>query len=115
MLKTLPALAALAVAGALVVPTAGSAAEITTARVSYADLNLATDKGKSALSHRVSYAADQLCGVGKWKALGLTAEASACSDDAVASAQPAVKAAIAAARRGSVTVLEGSAVVITLP
>lgn len=115
MLKILPALVALAAAGALVVPTAGFAAETTSARVSYADLNLATNKGKSALVHRVAYTADQLCGVGKWKNLGLSAEASACSDDAVASAQPAVEAAIAAARRGSVTVLEGSAVIVTVP
>jgi UrcA family protein len=115
MLKTLPALAALAVAGALVVPTVSMAAETTSARVSYADLNLATDQGRSALVHRVAYTADQLCGVGRWKNLGLTAEAAACSDDAVASAQPAVDAAIAAARRGSVTVLEGSAVIVNLP
>ena len=115
MLKTLPVLAALAVAGALVVPTAGFAAEKTSARVSYADLNLASEHGKFALVHRVSYAADQLCGVGKWKKLGLTEQAAACSDDAVASAQPAVEAAIAAARRGSVTVLEGSAVIVTMP
>jgi UrcA family protein len=115
MLKTLPALAALVVAGTFVVPTVSSAAETTTARVSFADLNLSTNTGKSALVHRVSNAADRLCGVGKWKALGLTAEAAACSNDAVASAQPAVEAAIAAARRGSVTVLEGSAVIVTLP
>ena len=114
MLKTLPALAALAVAGALVIPTAGFAAEKTSARVSYADLNLATDSGKTRLAHRVSYAADQLCGVGKWKDMGLVDEAAACSDDAVASAQPAVDAAIAAARRGSVTVLEGSALIVTV-
>jgi UrcA family protein len=115
MLKTLPALAALAVAATLVAPTVSSAADATTARVSYADLNLATNGGKSALVNRVSYAADRLCGVGKWKALGLADESAACSTDAVASAQPAVDAAIAAARRGSVTVLEGSAVIVTLP
>ena len=115
MLKTLPALAALVVAGALVVPTASFAAEQTSARVSYADLNLASVDGKTALVHRVSYAADKLCGVGKWKNLGLIEDAAACSDETVASAQPAVDAAIAAARRGSVTVLEGAALIVTMP
>ena len=114
MLKTLPALGALVVAGALVVPTVSFAAETTSARVSYADLNLASDTGKSALVRRVSFAADQLCGVGKWKGLAITAEAAACSTDAVASAQPAVEAAIAAARRGSVTVLDGAALIVTV-
>ena len=40
MLKTLPALAALAAATALVVPTVSQAAEQNSVRVSYADLNL---------------------------------------------------------------------------
>jgi UrcA family protein len=115
MFKTLPALAALAVAGSLVVPTVSIAAEKTSARVSYADLNLATDQGKSTLDRRVAFAADALCGVGKWKNLGLTEQAAACSSDTIASAQPAVNAAIAAARRGSVTVLEGSALIVTVP
>ena len=114
MLKTLPALAALAVAGALVVPTVSKAAEVATARVSYADLNLASDKGKSVLVRRVNFAADQLCGVGRWKGLAITTEAADCSNGAVASAQPAVDAAIAAARHGSVTVLDGGALIVTV-
>jgi len=61
MLKTLPALAALAVATALVVPTISQAAERTSVRVSYADLNLATEFGQTKLQRRISFAAELVC------------------------------------------------------
>ena len=64
MLKTLPALAALAVATALVVPTVSQAAETTSVRVSYADLNLGTDFGQNRLQRRIAFAASQVCGTG---------------------------------------------------
>ena len=47
MFKTIPALAALAISTALVVPTVSQAAERNSVRVSYADLNLRTDFGRS--------------------------------------------------------------------
>ena len=52
MLKTLPALAALAIASALVIPTVSQAAERTEARVSYADLNLTTDTGQDRVQRQ---------------------------------------------------------------
>ena len=113
MLKTLPALAALGIAAALVVPTVGYAQETASARVSYADLNLATDSGQQTLVRRMSYTADQLCGVGKWKAIGLVQEAGNCSKDAMANAQPSYELAVAAARHGTVIVGGAAALIIT--
>jgi UrcA family protein len=114
MLKTIPALAALGLASLLVLPTVGQAAETMTARVSYADLNLASDAGQGVLAHRIAFAATGLCDVGAIPLdLKLTSATKACRDDAIASAQPAFEAAVNAARKGSVTVLEGAALVIT--
>jgi UrcA family protein len=107
------AVAALVAAGAIVVPTVSHAADITTARVSYADLDLASKVGQQSLSNRIEFAADHLCGVGKWKGLVLVDAANSCSNDAVSSAQPQYEAAVAAARRGSVTVLDGAALIVT--
>src|SRR5690349_17683839 len=89
MLKTIPALGALGVSAMLLVPTATQAQDLPTARVSYADLDLSSDVGQHSLIRRMSFASDQLCGVGKWKQLGLVADASACSKDTLAGAQPA--------------------------
>ena len=61
MFKTLPALAALAVATALVVPTVSQAAEKNSVRVSYADLNLTTDFGQHKLQRRIVFAARLVC------------------------------------------------------
>jgi UrcA family protein len=115
MLKTLPALAALAVAGAFVVPTVSSAAETNSVRVSYADLNLATTIGQHRLERRIAGAARIVCVIEDTHELALAAATQDCRNTAISDAQPQVNAAIAAARRGSVTVLEGSAVVVTLP
>ena len=113
MSKTLPVIGALLCAGTLILPTVGHATEVNSARVVYSDLNLASAEGQSALHGRVDFAADQLCGVGRWKGLGIQDEASACSQDAVASAQPAVSAVIGASLHGSVTVLDGAALIIS--
>ena len=113
MMKTLPALGALALSALLVVPTVSHAQDSQTARVSYADLNLADAGGQQALGRRISFAANQMCGVGKWKAIGLADEAGSCSLDAVASAKPAYDAAIARARRGSVDILDAAALIVT--
>ena len=112
-MKTIPALGALALSILLVVPTVSHAQDLQTARVSYADLNLAEVGGQETLGRRISFAADQMCGVGKWKALGLADEAGSCSQDAVASAQPAFDAAVARARRGSVDILDAAALIVT--
>jgi UrcA family protein len=113
MTKTLPLIGAMLCAGAMIIPSVSHASEVTSARVLYGDLNLASAEGQSALHRRVDFAADQMCGVGRWKGLGIQDEASACSQDAVASAQPAVSAAIGASLRGSVTVLDGAALIIS--
>lgn len=113
MLKTIPALAALGVSAVLLVPTATQAQDLPTARVSYADLDLATDVGQHSLIRRMSFASDQLCGVGKWKQLGLVADASACSKDTLAGAQPAYEEAVARARHGTVIVGGAAALIIT--
>jgi UrcA family protein len=113
MLKTIPALAALGVSAMLLVPTATQAQDLPTARVSYADLDLASDVGQHSLIRRMTYAADQLCGVGKWKQIGLVADASACSKDTLAGAQPAYEQAVASARRGTVIVGGAAALIIT--
>lgn len=57
MLKNLPALAALVVSAILILPTTARAQETVSARVSYADLNLASSSGQRAAglaaSHRL--------------------------------------------------------------
>jgi UrcA family protein len=113
MLKTIAALAAIGVSAVLLVPTVSYAEESPSARVSYAGLNLATDFGQKTLVRRMSYAANQLCGVGKWKPLGLAQAAGDCSRDALTGAQPAYEAAVARARHGTVEVLDGAALIIT--
>jgi UrcA family protein len=113
MLKTLPAFAALLAAGALVAPTVSEAAESNSVRVSYADLNLASDLGQNMLQRRITGAARVVCVIEDSKELALASATNECRKDAVASAQLAYEAAVAAARRGTVTVLDGAALIIT--
>ncbi len=115
MFKAIPALAALGVSCLLLVPTVADAQEFASARVSYADLDLASDAGQVSLARRISSAADQLCGVGTWRGLGLGLVAAGrdCSRDAVASAQPAYEAAVASARHGTVIVGGAAALIVT--
>jgi UrcA family protein len=115
MLKTLPALAALVVASALVVPTVSEAQDTASVRVSYADLNLATDFGQNKLQHRISYAAETVCDKADPFDLNYTRAVSDCRIGAVAGAQPAFLAAVAAARHPSVTVLDATALIVTRP
>ena len=96
MLKTLPALAALAVAAALVVPTVSQAAEPRSVRVSYADLNLATDCRPDKLQRRIAFAAPT--GVRRCRRASTSSSLRAvgeCRSGAIADAQPAYQAAIA--------------------
>jgi UrcA family protein len=113
MLKTLPALAALAAATALLVPTISEAAERTSVRVSYADLNLATDLGRHKLQRRISFAAELVCEKTDPANIAFARAVSDCRGGAIADAQPAFAAAVAAAQHPSVTVLDATALIVT--
>jgi UrcA family protein len=113
MLKTLPALGALFVASVLVVPTVSQAASANSARVSYADLNLANETGRSALDGRIASAARSVCEIEDSRELPLASATNACRSGAIAAAQPAVDAAVAAMRKGTVTVAGASALIVT--
>jgi UrcA family protein len=113
MLKTLPAIAALAVASALVVPTVTQAAEGDSVRVSYADLNLTTGFGQTSLQQRISFAAAFVCGPADHRDIPFTRAVGECRSATVADAQPAYEAAIAGARTPSVTVLDSAALIVT--
>jgi len=112
MLKTLPALAALAVASLLLVPTASQAEEPISVRVSYADLNLAGDLGRSQLQRRIAFAATTVCGRSDPLNLEFTRAVAECRTETIADVQPQFLAAVAAARHPSVTVLGAAALVV---
>src|SRR5215217_3162673 len=119
MLKAITALGAIAVASALLVPTASlagtvSGAEVVTASVSYGDLNLSHSRGVSSLKYRINGAAQSLCGASVRYELMEGPERRACVTGAVASAQPAFDAAVGASRRGSVIISSGASLLITV-
>lgn len=105
MLKALPAIAAVAVASLLVVPTVSQAAETRSVRVSYADLNLASDRGASVLESRIEIAARTVCEIEDSHLIELQKATVSCRMGAIAGAKPAFNAARAAAINPSVTVL----------
>lgn len=113
MLKTVTAIAAVVVAGALVVPTVSQAAEGNSIRVSYADLNLASGPGQHSLQGRIAQAARSVCELEDSRQLPLWTATDRCRSDAVASAQPAYEAAVSSARHGIVIVGEAAALVVT--
>ena len=113
MMKPLSALAALAVAAALLVPTVSQAAERTSARVSYADLNLSTNFGQHKLQRRIAFAAQTVCDPTDGIDRNFVRAVAECRTGAIADAQPAYQAAIARALHPSVTVLEATALVVT--
>ena len=113
MLKTLPALAALAIASALVIPTVSQAAERTTARVYYADLNLTTEFGQNKLQRRISFAARTVCDTADARDLKFARVVSECRTGTIAAAQPAFQAAVNNARTPSVEVLGAAALTVT--
>ena len=114
MLKTLPVLAALAAASALLVPTVSNAAENTSVRVSYADLNLTTSLGQNKLQRRVAYAARTVCDASDPLDLKFARAVAECRDDTISNAQPAIQAAIGKARHPSVEVLDAAALIISV-
>ena len=113
MLKTLPAIAALVVAGALVVPTVSQAAAGDSVRVSYADLNLTTRFDQAKLQSRISFAAAFVCGPADHRDIPFTRAVGKCRNETIADVQPAYEAAVAAARVPSVTVLDSAALIVT--
>jgi UrcA family protein len=113
MLKTVTAFAAVLVATTLVLPTISQAAEPNSVRVKYGDLNLASDSGQRTLEHRIFRAARTVCVYDDGKDVDLAVEINACRSDAIAGAQPAYAAAVNAARRGSVTVMDAASLIVT--
>ena len=113
MMKPLSALAALAVAAALLVPTVSQAAERTSARVSYADLNLSTNFGQHKLQRRIAFAAQTVCDPTDGIDRNFVRAVAECRTGAIADAQPAYEAAVAAARHGTVEVLGAASIVVT--
>jgi UrcA family protein len=100
-------------ASALVVPTVSNAAEKTSVRVSYADLNLTTGSGRTTLQHRVAFAARLVCDTASPLDLKFEREVTGCRTGAIAAAQPAIDAAIGNARHPSVEVLDGAALIVS--
>ncbi|HET9814006.1 MAG TPA: UrcA family protein [Sphingomicrobium sp.] len=112
-MKTIPALAAVAAAATLVVPTVSRADAPTSAVVPYADLNLLSPNGQTVLQRRIAQAADSVCEVGYSRDLARVHAADRCRVGAIAGAHEPFMAAIEASRRGTVTVLDAAALVIT--
>ena len=81
-----------------VVVTARS--DVPTAIVYYDDLNLASQIGRSRLVRRIDFAADKLCGKRSTQDVGSFHRILTCHAGVVASAEPQMKAAIAAFERG---------------
>jgi UrcA family protein len=105
MMKTIPVLAALAATSLLIVPTVSRGAEPNSVRVSYADLNLASDAGASILSKRIVGAARVVCEIEDSRELPLAKATNACRNQAIAGAQPQYLAAVSAARHPTITVV----------
>lgn len=105
MLKAFPAFAALVAATVLIAPTVSQAAAVNTVRVSYADLNLASEAGARVLENRIESAARFVCEIEDSRELALARATNSCRDLAISDAQPAFHAALSAARNPSVTVI----------
>lgn len=113
MLKPLLVVAAVVTASALVGPTVSQAATANSYRVSYADLNLASDNGRHNLQRRIAFGARVVCEIEDSRELALAAATNACRADAIEGARPAYEAAVAASRRGTVEVLDSAALIVT--
>ena len=114
MLKTVTATAAVLFAAALVVPTVSQAEDVQSVKVSYADLDLATDVGQHKLGRRIDFAAETVCDLGEDNyQLKLALATQSCRNATIASVQPAYLAAIDGARRGTVTVGGAAALIVS--
>ncbi|MFL6730507.1 MAG: UrcA family protein [Sphingomicrobium sp.] len=115
MLKPLLALAAVVTASAVVAPTVSQAATANSYRVSYADLNLASSNGRLVLQRRMAFGARVVCEIEDSREMALATATNACRSDAIDGSRPAYEAAVAAARRGTVRVLDSTALIVTAP
>lgn len=105
MFKTVTAAAAVLLSAALVVPTISHAQDVGSAKVTYADLDLASDTGQNRLVRRIAFAAESVCDLGEADyELKLAQATKSCRSDTIAGVQPAYLAAIDGARHGTVTV-----------
>lgn len=77
--------------------SAASASDANAVRVSYRDLNLATDEGNRVLYQRITRAARRVCGVGDSRDLDVVAYSRACERNAVSQAVHTVNSARLAA------------------
>jgi UrcA family protein len=113
MSKMFAAAGALLAAATLVLPTASQAEDSNSMRVSYADLNLASTAGQGVLQRRMVGAAKIVCVIEDSREIALRSATNSCRSDAVARAWPAYEAAVNNARRGSVTVIDATALIIS--
>ncbi|SFS01192.1 UrcA family protein [Sphingomonas jatrophae] len=89
---------ALVAAAANAAPAADS--EGVSRTVSYADLDLSSQKGAATLERRIRLAANSICGAGQRAPISMMAKANECRDAAIASAEPQVQIVLAQAARG---------------
>ena len=121
MIKLMIAFAAALVGSALVLPTVSqaqafdSADEPNSVVVSYADLNLAALPAQATLKRRIVNAAHEVCVYDETADIAFSRLVRACRNGAVAQAEPAYRAAIAAARHGTVTVTDAASLIVTAP
>jgi UrcA family protein len=83
--------------------------------VSYADLNLAAKPAQLTLKRRIFHAAREVCVYEDSQDLNFASQVNSCRKGAISGAEPAYEAAVAAARRGSVTVMDAAALIVTAP
>ena len=84
MSKIFAAVGALLAAATLVVPTASQAEESNSMRVSYADLNLASNAGQGVLQRRIVGAARVVCVIEDSREIALARATNACRGEAEA-------------------------------
>lgn len=109
------AIAALAAAGTLVIPTVSQANELNSVSISYADLNLASEVGAQTLERRINVAASVVCGYQESKQYDVVVATKVCRTGAIEGARPAYEAAVSAARHGTVTVGAAASLIVTVP
>ena len=113
-MKTLWIVAATFTSASILVPTVAEAQTVESVRVGYSDLNLANEAGQERLSRRIAMAARSVCGFEDPRQLELAAAVNQCREQAIAGAQPAFDAAVAAAtRRGTVTVTSAGSLTVS--
>jgi len=88
--------------------------ELSSVRVAYGDLNLATDAGQKTLQYRIDNAARMVCGfLDSRDAVVLLTATVACRRDAVERARPAYESAIQRARDHPMAALRSAFLIVT--